>query len=333
MSWLGRGRILASAAALLAFSLVVEAQQTSALPRVGYLVYADAAQGTPYLAAFRAGLSELGHIDGRTVVIEARWAELKPDRMATLAAELINERKVDVMVIPSCGALYMEAIRSVSKTVPLVVAICGDLPGFMGDVASFARPGGNTTGQTIFAPELGAKRLSVLRELVPDLSKVFILWNPASKGWDPYWRELRAVANALGIELQSIEIRAPSDFDATFRKIEQSRAVGILTLTDPVLFQGRQRIITFARTRGIAAAYDWREFADDGGLISYGASGLELLRRASFYVDKILRGAQPADLPIQQPSRLELVVNLRTAKALGISVPSSLVLRADHVIE
>lgn len=333
MSWFGRRLFLAAAGALFAISLVVEAQQTSALPRIGYLVSANAEQGTPYLAAFRAGLSALGYIDGRTVVIEARWAGLKAERMATLAAELINERKVDVMVIPSCGALYMEAIRGVSKTVPLVVAVCGDVPGFMGDVASFARPGGNTTGQTIFAPELGAKRIAVLRELVPDLSTVFILWNPGSKGWDPYWRELRAVADALGVELRSIEIAAPSNFDAAFQKIEQSRAAGILTLTDPLLFQSRQRIIEFARIRGIAAAYDWREFADDGGLVSYGANILELLRRASFYVDKILKGAHPADLPIQQPSDLELVVNLKTAKALGISVPSSLLLRADHVIE
>lgn len=320
-------------AALGAGALAAQAQPKAKLPRIGYLVLGAVSGESPYVEAFREGLRALGHAEGRTLLIEARSAKGDPKRMPALAAELVHDRKVDLMVIGSCGKLYMDAVRSASSTVPLVVAVCGDLPGFMGEVASFAKPGGNTTGMTIFAPELSAKRLAMLKELLPRLSTVWVLWNPDSSGFEPYWQELRRARATLGLTLRSVELRTAEDFEAGLRKIEPSDAAAILTLTDPILWLHQKQVVDFALQRRLAGAYDYSELADVGGLLAYGPNVLALMRRAAFYADRILKGAKPGDLPVERPNKLDFVINLKTARTIGLAVPQSLLLRADRVIE
>jgi putative ABC transport system substrate-binding protein len=325
-------RFLVAFSALAAAPFIVEAQRPEQPPKVGYLTFSSSAEGK-YLEAFRAGLRDLGHIEGRTILLEIRWADNKPKRLTTLAADLIHQAKVAVIVMPSCGTLHISAVRDISSTIPLVIPICGDLPGFMGEVASFAKPGGATTGFTIFAPELSGKRIALLKEIKPNLSTVYVVWNPDSAGWEPYWHELHAAAQTLGVKLESIEARSPGDFDSAFRRIRSADDAAMITLTDPILWSERRRVIEFAVLRRLPAAYDYREFADRGGLIAYGPDIFDLLRRASIPVDKILKGVKPGDIPVERPTRLELVVNARAARALGVTIPQSMLLRADHVIQ
>lgn len=332
MTLIRRRQFLIASAALLAVPLLAEAQ-AQRLPKVGYLTFGPAAEGLKYLEAFRAGLRDLGYIEGRTILLDVRWANNEPERMTPLAADLIHQAKVDVIVMPSCGTLHIAAVRDNSSTIPLVIPICGDLPGFLGEVASFAKPGGSTTGFTIFAPELSGKRLALLKEIKPNLSKVYVVWNPDSAGWEPYWHELRSAAGTLGVELQSIEARTSADFHSALRKISSGKEAAMITLTDPILWSERQRVIDFASVRKLPAAYDYREFADDGGLMAYGPNVFDLLRRASVPVDKILKGMKAGDIPAERPNKLELILNLRAASALGLAVPRSLLVRADQVIE
>lgn len=321
-------------AVLVAIPLIVHAQRSDRLPTIGYLANGSSLDGSPGLESFREGLREHGHAEGRTVQLEVRWADQRPERLPALARALIVDAKVNLMVIPSCGRYPIEAVRQASREVPLVVAVCGDLPGFMGEVESFAKPGKNTTGLTFFAPELSAKRLGLLKELAPRLSVVAVLWNPESAGWDPYWRELNLAASATGVALRSIEVRRPGDLDAAFQEIERSGAGAILTLADPfVVWFNRSRIVEFANRRRIPAAYDFPEFALKGGLMVYGPDLLEASRRASFHAVRILQGAKPGDLPIERPTKFKLILNRDIAREIGIAFPSPMVLRADRIIE
>jgi len=327
----GRRQFVGASGALLAAPLVRAQRRTP--PRVGYLGIGSPADGAAFFDAFRAGLVSHGHRDGATIVVDVRWANGRNERFSALAGELVHESRVDVLVIPACGNPYMEVVRRVSRTIPLVVASCGDVPGFMGDVASFAKPGGNTTGQTTYAPDLAATRLQVLKELVPNLAVAAVLWNSASGGWEPYWIALRRAAPALGVALHSVEVRSESDLDAAFAWVGRAGSGAMLTLVDPLLWVTRRRIIEFAGQQRLPAAYDLERFADDGGLLAYGPDLVTAFRAAASQVDRILKGARPGDIPVERPTKFRLVVNLKTAQALGLTLPKSLLLRADRIIE
>jgi putative ABC transport system substrate-binding protein len=328
-----RRALLITASALLAAPLVAGAQQKPRLPRIGFLALGAASEDLRYMQAFRDELRALGHAEGRTLHIDYRTAKGDAKRMPALAAELVHELKADVVVIGSCGRLYMEAVRSASTTVPLVVAVCGDLPGFMGEVATLAKPGGNTTGMTIFAPELSAKRIGLLKELLPNLSTIWVLWNPDSAGWEPYWQELHRARKSLRVALQPVEVRSVEDIETGLLKIVPGDDAAILTLTDPILWLHRERIVGLAMERRLAGAYDFPELAEAGGLLAYGPNLLALIRRAASYADRILKGARPGALPVERPNKLDFVVNLKTARAIGLPIPQSLLLRADRVVE
>jgi putative ABC transport system substrate-binding protein len=329
---MNRRRALLATCALAAAPLAGKAQQAGKLPRVGYLALSSSAEGTPVFDAFRDGLAARGYRDGRTIAIDVRFAEDRQERLAPLAAELVGQ-KVDVLVIAGCGKPFMDAARRPDRSIPLVVVICGDLPGFMGEVASLAKPGGNTTGQTMFSPELAVKRLQLLKELVPKLSAVAVLWNPASEGWDPYWQALRSAGAALGVALHSVEVRSQDGFDAAFNEVVRSKAEALLTLLDDILWIGRKRVVAFALQRRLPGAYDLERYVLEGGLLAYEPDLQEMGRGAAGQVDRILKGTHPREIPVERSAKFRLVVNLRAAKSLGIAVPQSILQRADRVIE
>ena len=336
MGLIERRRFLVVATALCAAPTIATAQQKATVPKIGYLSLAKPSDDVKGRNAFRAGLIELGHVDGQTFTIEARYAERSYERLPMLANDLVQRSRVDVMYTPGCDKRIIEAIRNVSRSVPLVIGFCGDVPGFQGEVASLAHPGGNTTGQTFFAPELSAKRLAFLKELVPQLSTALVLWNPdagAAGGWKPYWRELRLASASLGIELKSLEVRNANELESGFSAIEPDPGIALITLWDPVVWFIRKRVLEIALERRLVACYDVLTFADEGGLLAYAPDFVDMLRRASVPVDKILKGAYPGSIPIARPTKFQLVINLNTARAIGIEVPESLLLRADRVIE
>jgi putative ABC transport system substrate-binding protein len=313
-------------------SLAGHPESDKNLPRIGYLANGTSAEGNVTFEAFREGLRALGHVEGRTVVVDARWAERHVERLPRLAAELIDGGKADVMLIPGCGKYGIEAVRNVSRTIPLVIAVCGDLPGFIGEVKTFASPGGNTTGLTFLAPELSAKRLETLKAVAPRISRVAVVWNRESAGWEPYWRELHLAASKLNIVLHSVEFQRSKDLDAVFSEIERGRAEALLTLTDTVLNFERSRVVAFAARRKLPAVYDFLIYVEDGGLAAYAPDLRDLFRRAALQVDKILKGARPGEIPIERPTKFEFHLNLKAAQELGLDVPPSVVLRADKVI-
>jgi len=245
MDLIERRRFLIVTTALCAAPLIGAAQQKASVPKIGYLSLGKPSDDVNGRNAFRAGLIELGHVEGQTFAIEARWAERKYDRLPMLAKDLVQRSRVDVMYTAGCDKRVIEAVRSASRSVPLVIGFCGDLPGFHGEVASLAHPGGSTTGQIFFAPELSAKRLALLKELVPRLSTAIVLWNPdaaGSGGWQPYWRELRLASASLGIELKSLEARNVNELESGFSAIEPDPSVALITLVDPVLWFNHKRI-------------------------------------------------------------------------------------------
>ena len=336
MDLIGRRRFLVVTTALCAAPVVGTAQPKARVSKVGYIGLGMPSDDVKGRAAFRAGLIELGHVEGQTVTIEARWAGRKFERLPMLAKDLVQRSRVDVMYTAGCDKSIIEAVRSVSRSVPLVIGFCGDVPGFHGEVASLAHPGGRTTGQTFFAPELSAKRLGLLKELVPRLSTVLVLWNPAAAGpagWEPYWRELRVASALLGIELKSLEVRNASELESELGRIEPDPSTALVTLWDPVVFFNRRRIFEIALERRLVAGYDFLTFADEGGLLAYAPDFYAMLRRASVLVDKIFKGADPGSIPIERPTEFQLAINLKTAKAIGLTIPQSILLRADRVIE
>jgi len=283
----------------------------------------------PLLEAFREGLRDLGYREGRDVVLEVRWAEGQVDRLTDLAVELAT-LKVDVITTLSTPAAL--AARRATTTIPIIFTGVGDPVG-SGVVPSLARPGGNVTGVSVLATELSGKRLEILREIVPKASRLAMLWNDTNPSMVLRARETELAAATLGVTIQSVGVHTLTDFDSAFRAIETERPAALLTLVDPFTRLHRKRIVDFAAQRRLPAIYESREFVDAGGLICYGPSLTALQRRAAAYVDKILRGAKPADLPVEQPTTFELVINLKTAKGLGLTLPPALVLRADQVVE
>jgi putative ABC transport system substrate-binding protein len=298
---------------------------------IGYLAPVVPQNGTDFrLEAFRQGMRSFGHVEGKHYRLEIRWAEGKLERMPALAAELVR-LKVDVLVAASSPSAM--AAHDATRTIPIVAPVLSDP---VGDslVASLAHPGGNITGLSLMAPELGAKRLQMLHEVLPRKSRdVAVLWNPAYKGMHARFSETQRAAPSAGVNVRSLEVRDPRDMEAAFDAVTRQRPDGLLLLADPLTLSMRARIVEFAREKKLPAIYETAEFVKAGGLMSYGPNASAQFARAAYYVDRILKGAKPADLPIEQPSKIELFVNQRTARELGLTIPASILANADQVIE
>jgi putative ABC transport system substrate-binding protein len=315
---------------LLPAPLTAAAQPAGKVHRIGGLVdgMSSSPMQRPLLEAFHQGLRDLGYAEGRNLVLEVRYAEGASERVGPLAAELVGLGPDVLVAVGTAPAL---ALKRATTTIPIVF-LSSDAVG-SGLVASLARPGGNVTGLSNLAPELGAKRLELLKEIVPALSRVALLWNTASATTRLEAREAEVAANTLGVELQSVEVRGRGDFDGAFAAITRGRAQALFVIFDPVTIAALPRIVAFAREKQLPAVYGVREFAEAGGLVAYGVNYADLLRRTGIYIDKILKGAKPADLPVEQPTKFELIVNLKTARTLGLAIPQSVLIRADHVIQ
>jgi len=315
----------------LAFSLVVaplttDAQQAGKVPRIGFLSPGNATSAPN--EAFRQGLRELGYVEGQNLVVEYRWADGDTARLPALAAELVRLR-VDVLVAATNPAVL--AARQATSTIPIVFAASSDPVG-TGLVASLAHPGGNVTGLSLVAPELSGKRLQLLRETLPQLARVALLWNSGDPGMADRVTETKAAARQLGVTLHVEWVRDLAGLDRAFATLAQARPDAFLTTVEPFTGDHRQRIVAFAAQQRLPAMYEERDFVDAGGLMAYGPNLAANYRRAATYVDKILKGTKPADLPVEQPTKFELVINLKTAKALGITIPQTVLIRADEVI-
>jgi ABC-type uncharacterized transport system substrate-binding protein len=329
---MNRRGFLLSLALVLVAPLTVEAQQAAKVHRIGYLSLATAEVDKGWVAAFRQGLRELGYVEGQTILIEQRHAAGRPDRLAGLAAELVR-LKVDVVVVYG-GVRAVQAVKQATSTIPIVLAVSADPVG-QGLVASLARPGGQVTGLSDFHGSLVPKRLELLKDLAPSASRIALLLNPANPGSVLQARDIRAAAPAVGVTVFSVEVRgpAPEDFDQAFAAIGKERPDALLLIPDATFVDRQKYIAELAVKHRLPSIGTFRQYAESGFLMSYGANFADLWRRAATYVDKILKGARPGDLPIEQASTFELVINLKTARALGLTIPSSLLLRADHVIE
>jgi len=311
-----------------AWPLAAHAQQAGKTYKIGWLS-AGSFERSPAPAAFLDALRELGWIEGKTFAFERRYAENRPERLPELAAELVQ---LNVDVIVGVATLAPLAAKRATTTIPIIMTNAGDPLG-TGLADSLARPSGNVTGMSLMAPELSGKRLELLKELLPRLARVAVLWNAANPYSALVFKQVQAASGTLGIEVQSLELRQPDDFDGAFETMQRQHPDSLVTVEDPLTFNHRKRIADFAAGQQLPSLSGQSEFAAAGGLMSYGANQADLFRRAAGYVDKILKGAKPADLPVQQPSKFELVINLKTAKALGITIPPSLIARADEVIE
>jgi ABC-type uncharacterized transport system substrate-binding protein len=322
-----RREFITGLAGAAAWPFSARAQSGGKVYRIGYF---SAGTAIPHLRnVFHDALGALGWIEGKNVVYEYRYADNQLDRLPELAAELV---RLNVDIITAMGTLAPLAAKRATSTIPIVMTTAGDPLG-SGLVTSLARPGGNVTGLSLMAPDLGGKRLELLKEVLPGVFRVGILWNAANPYSALVFKETASAARILGIELQSIEVRSPDDFDGALAASTRLLVGALITVEDPLTVGHRKRIADFAAINRLPAIYGLREFVDAGGLMAYGAHLADLQRRAAGYVDKIIKGAKPADLPVEQPTKFELVVNLKTAKALGLEVPPSLLARADEVIE
>jgi putative ABC transport system substrate-binding protein len=313
------------------WALGVQAQQPEPVKRVGMLqgLAASDVEWPRRFDAFKEHLKELGWMEGRNVAFELRFADAKPELLPALAAELV-QANVDVIV--TNAAQPVEAARQATSTVPIVMASVGDALG-AGYVASLARPGGNITGLTLFATDQSAKRLQLIKQISPGIVRIAVLWNGNASGHRLQIKEMEQAVPAMGIVLQSLPILNASELDAKLRAAVQENAQAIVTMDDPLVQSQRVLIVEFAMRRGIPVMGEFRPVTEAGGLMSYGPNQVDMWKRAADYVDKIFKGAKPADLPVEQPTKFELVINLKTAKALGISVPRTLLVGADEVIE
>jgi len=317
-----------SAIAILTAPLAAEAQQPVRVPRIGFLWPSPPSERQYLLDAFRQGLRELGYIENQNIVVEVRSAEGKYDRLPALATELVH-LKVDVIVTTASPAT--KAAQQATKTIPIVMAVVVD-PVATGFIASLARPGGNITGVSIMASDLVGKQLDLLKQVVP-IFQVVVLWNPANPGNAPQLREAEVAARKLGVRLKPLEARNPDDLDNAFAAMTKERPSGLIVLVDTMLVGHRARLADLAAKSRIPAIYGLRDHVEAGGLMAYSANLTEMYRRAATYVDRILKGSKPADLPVEQPTKFELVINLKTAKALGLTIPQSILTRADEIIQ
>jgi len=328
MRLIGLAVVLALSLALA--PLAAEAQQPASVPRIGVL-FASTPDATSHLLdGLRQGLREHGYVEGQHIMLERRYGQAGVERMSDLAAELV---RIKVRVIVAATDPATAAVRQQTQTIPIVMANSTDPVG-TGFVASLARPSGNVTGLSALSPELSGKRLGLLREVVPGLARVAIIWNPDVRGALFDYKETEAAARSMRLQLQSVEVSRGEDLDRAFSAVTNQRAQALIVQTpNPVLFANRSQVASFAQRTRLPSMYGQKEFADAGGLMSYGASTTDLFRRAATYVDKILKGAKPADLPVEQPTKFELVINLKTAKTLGLTIPQTILPQADQVIQ
>jgi ABC-type uncharacterized transport system substrate-binding protein len=318
---------------LLAVAVVAEAQQPAKVYRVGRL--SAGSPGDPLskgsFEAFRQALHDLGWIEGRNIALEPRWTGEKPESLTDLAAELVRLR-VDVIV--ANGSQMIRAVKQATTTIPIVMGATGADPVAAGFVASLARPEGNITGLSLLAAALDGKRLELLKEVVPGLRRVAVLQNPDFPEARNRWRDAEATGKSLGVRLQAWEVRSPQEIETTFSAVDRARPNALLVFSDPaVLERHRGRIIALAIKYRLPAIYPWRSYVEEGGLMVYGPSLFDMHRRSAYYVDKILKGAKPADLPVEQPTKFELVINLKAAKQIRLTIPPNVLARADKVIK
>jgi putative ABC transport system substrate-binding protein len=317
--------------AILAAPLAAQAQPAGKLYRIGVLSPFPSSVGAgPSFGAFLQILRELGYVDGHNMALEYRWADGRSDRLPSLAAELVQLR-VDV-IVSAWGTPAALATKKATSTIPVVFAGVGDAVG-VGLVASLARPGGNVTGSTFITEETIGKQLELLKGVLPRIARVGVVVNPGNPVYGPVLKASEAPARALGLSLTVVAVQRAEDFESAIRAAIQGHVDGLVVLRDPVLIINRGQLLALAANRGLPAVYGMREFVDSGGLMSYGPSLVDMYWRAAYLVDKILRGARPSDLPVEQATKFELIINLKTAKALGLTIPQSLLLRADEVIQ
>ena len=315
---------------ILAGPLAGRAQPRGQQFRIGYLGSSAPALERHLVEAFRRELRDLGYMEGQNLVIEYRWAEGHDDRLPALAVELV---RLNPDVIVTTGTPGTLAAKQATKTVPIVMASSAN-PVESGLVASLAHPGGNVTGLSILAPELEGKRLQLLTEVIPRLSRLGVLWNPANPVTNIVLEQTQAVAQRVRVTLEPlVEVRRVDEFESAFATIARVRPQALVVIADRLLLAHRARIVSFAAAQRLPAMYPYREYVDAGGLLSYAPSNVGLFRETAIYVDKILKGAKPGDLPVEQPTKFELVINLKTAKVLGLTIPQSLLLQATEIIE
>jgi len=320
---------LTLSASLFLFSVCAEAQQPKKVPRIGFLSAASSSAIAARVEAFRQGLRELGYVEGKNIFIEWRFAEGKSDRLPSLAAELVR-LKVDVIV--SEAPTSTRSAKQATVTIPIVMVFDDDPVG-SGFVASLARPGGNITGLSTLSPEISGKQLELLKEIVPKLSRVGVLGDVTRPGIQQALREINVAADAFRVQVQYLEVRGSKDIEIAFRAASKERVDAVLVLGSPVLTSQRKQVVELAVKSRLPAIYAREEPVEDGGLMSYGVSIADLSRRAATYVDEILKGAKPADLAVEQPKNFELIINLKAAKQIGLTIPSNVLARADKVIK
>jgi putative ABC transport system substrate-binding protein len=327
----GAGKIIfaiALCAVLLARCVSAEAQQQKNVPRIGFLSVGSAASMSERVNAFRRGLHEQGYTEGQNILVEYRYAEDKLDRLRKFAEELA---RLKVNVIVTGGPLATRPAKEAAGTIPIVLAYESD-PVRTGLIASLARPGGNITGLTTNAEELNGKRFELLKETIPELSRVAVLRNPGMLGTADALKDAELAAQSLGLKIQALEIRGPNDLDGIFQAAKKSGARALMTIGDPVTFTHRKRVADLAIKNRLATIHGQIPFAEAGGLMVYGPNDADMYRRAATFVDKILKGAEPADLPVERPVKFDFVINLKTAKQIDLTIPPNVLARADRVI-
>jgi putative tryptophan/tyrosine transport system substrate-binding protein len=328
-----RGNVLKTlilASFMLATVHLAEAQQPAKIPQIGFLSGQSATQVADNTNAFRKGLGDLGYIEGKNIAIEYRWAEGKIERLPDLAAELVR-RRVDVLVAAG-GTPGIRAAKNATSTIPIVFAGLGTDPVELGFIASLARPGGNITGVGSGGPELYGKRLKLLKEAVLGLARVAYLRNPDNPASRLTQEEIRAAARALGLQIQTLEVRKANDLDAAFEAATRAQARGLIVAQTPPITSEVKRVVNLTAKSRLPAIYANKNWPDAGGLMSHSTDSTDVWRRAATYVDRILKGAKPADLPVEQPMKFEFVISLKTAKQIGLTIPPNVLARADKVI-
>jgi putative tryptophan/tyrosine transport system substrate-binding protein len=317
------------AVVLLAVAVIAEAQKPARISRIGFLIAASASFYSTRVEAFRQRLRDLGYVEGKNILIEYRYAEGKLERLPDLAAEVVRLR-VDVIVTGGSPAIF--AAKNATATIPIVFGAAAEPVG-SGLVSSLARPGGNITGLSVMAPDLDSKRLEILKEAFPKIARMAFLWQPGVARGNPALTDMEAAAKALGVKLISLPVRSLDDFESAFARAKREGAQALITTPSPLINTQRRQVLDFAAKNRLPAMYTTSEFVEAGGLMSYGPNEVDLWRRAADFVDKILKGTKPADIPVEQPTKFEFVINLTTAKQIGVTIPSNALAQADKVIK